>query len=900
MVKPIIQTAAAATTARDTATSANASKASTTSSTTTRLLLFSRDAVLATVLFLLLSTTLMQHFFTTILQPLTDSYRRTEGFDGYFEEFRNDHTYYARHCSELDIPSTQSANDLLVPNMHQPGDTYEQTGQAAAERMLRHGALAFTNVLDNTTVQELRAYLSSRHAIRDQLSWNEVMWNGEDGTRLSLGLGTHDHPAITKALQQVGRHAALQAALEGILGPDPAIVEVSTLTSLTGAHSQGLHTDTDWYGSSLQFSRTFLHSYSFFVALQDTPQALGATTVCPGSHRCADEDLVDLCEDHGFSVSTNGHTGPEHGLFQQGDAFLFHQNIWHRGPAVHDDGRHTDRVMFILSFVSRNKASESDRRQQGLGTYYYQRWNMWAATFRYLANAGQSMGQPWSALRALGLYHPAGRNVGLYWWETFCQQLAAGDFFYAPYELVDFRQRVLDKIHFPDFLRSQARNWEDFLEESLQIWTTLAKQVYGAVLVVSLSIWYVWRSSTTTDKSAWQSQRMGRLVWVHVVLVGLFLFCQWYIAETLLAQSVKSGEIFFRPFPEPHQNMTTNTVGPSAFPERTDVLLATRFDAPFLGAYNQWIDFHPGNEEWRSMVDLAAHNLPPKLHAEAAAMIVATLARRPRHMGYPSTRFLWQDYDTGAWRLVSDTQAVEETRRAIVARAHPQPVGSAWQSLKYQLAEARFGATRESAMSRHVIPPFVQDVTDALFDVERNEFLRLQQGMCHPDEAPDGTLSSLVWKNKFQTLLDTSSVVTTPPPKVDIGTTTTTESSPFGYKIGAMVWGLVQETGEWLEAVIMDEGDDDLSWFVEFLSEDDRDLPERWMRGYLHVKEGDKVAVDFEGNGMEYFAGTITSVKPSGHCSVLFDDGDYKENMKRHNILSLEEFADVDDSEATE
>jgi Phytanoyl-CoA dioxygenase (PhyH) len=169
---------------------------------------------------------------------------------------------------------------------------------------------------------------------------------------------------------------------------------------LWGAGDQGIHTDSDWFGSSLLYSRTFLHSYSMFVALQDTSKELGATTVCPGTHFCADQDLEDLCLNHGaFEVSTNGHTGYD-GVLRKGDAFLFNQNIWHRGPRNVDPDR-LDRIMFILTFATA-KDDAADRRIQGLGTYYYQRFNMWGATYSMLKDATTKMGSANSRLESFG------------------------------------------------------------------------------------------------------------------------------------------------------------------------------------------------------------------------------------------------------------------------------------------------------------------------------------------------------------------------------------------------------------------------------------------------------------------------------------------------------------------
>ena len=91
-----------------------------------------------------------------------------------------------------------------------------------------------------------------------------------------------------------------------------------------------------------------------FMALQDTTSQMGATTVCPGTHRCANaDDLGKICLSGGaFEVSSNGRTGQKVGLLHTSDRMLFNQNIWHRGPRNFDKRFPINRVMFIVTFVS--------------------------------------------------------------------------------------------------------------------------------------------------------------------------------------------------------------------------------------------------------------------------------------------------------------------------------------------------------------------------------------------------------------------------------------------------------------------------------------------------------------------------------------------------------------------
>ncbi len=188
------------------------------------------DFPLWIVLIVWASTRLIHHLYLGPIQILIESYRRTGIVDeqGFYPDFFPDLTYYGRHCDASDI-STSDSNDLIVPP--------EATKEEATNIMMTHGAVMIQNLLSNDTATQLRAYLETRNVIKNKLPWHEKFW-GDIG-RLSLGLGVDDAPIIGQALEEVGSNPTLRTVLQGILGPDPAIVEISTLTALHGAKDQG-------------------------------------------------------------------------------------------------------------------------------------------------------------------------------------------------------------------------------------------------------------------------------------------------------------------------------------------------------------------------------------------------------------------------------------------------------------------------------------------------------------------------------------------------------------------------------------------------------------------------------------------------------------------------------------
>jgi len=574
----------------------------------------------------LLSAQFIYHYRIT---PLIDTYRRHRMQQGFYPNYQDEFTYYNRHCDVRDI-STSNATDLLIEN--------SDSLHYIRHKMLLHGAVATKNVLSKQTAAALRTYLDNKHVAKRTapLRYNEVFWE-ENTSRLSLALGTHDDPAVTQALTEVGNNPQLAKILKALLGEDPAIVEVSTLTSMSGSSFQGLHSDSDWFGSSLLYGQSFLHSYSMFVALQDTTEKLGATTVCPGTHYCADtEDLDQICNDSQFSIATNGQTGTEHGVMEQGDAFLFNQNIWHRGPGNRDTD---DRIMLVMTFVTNRNMDKDDLRRQGLGTYYYQRWNMWGHTYSDLAQADARMRQPWRTLRALGITNQG----GIPFVHQFSQQVANGDDFFADDILDEYREKVLQDYHLPSWLTSNKESWEPFIQEMLRKWAAVACALYLGLLGVSFCIWM-----RQSNRSSFKTAILGHVAVATVVLLALTA-----ILQTEWSQSVSSGLAKQRPF---SQVVATSTNGPSTVPQRHDVLISNRLDPTYLHAFTRFMDFHPGNREW-------LHRMREGQEPEA---IVDTMTSS-FHEGVP-TRFLQQNPKSGVWHMMSKEDAVEATKDAAASQ----------------------------------------------------------------------------------------------------------------------------------------------------------------------------------------------------------------------------------------
>ena len=127
---------------------------------------------------------------------------------------------------------------------------------------------------------------------------------------------------------------------------------------------------------------------------------MGVTGVCPGTYQCSNK-AVDTCEKFGFQVAN----GNDNLIWSTGTGILLNQQSFHHG-ATHADPNAPDRVLFIVAF-SPTRLNYGKTCMLGHGGSYSTRWDMWGHTLTDLEDASVNMVQPWTTLRALGLYKPA-------------------------------------------------------------------------------------------------------------------------------------------------------------------------------------------------------------------------------------------------------------------------------------------------------------------------------------------------------------------------------------------------------------------------------------------------------------------------------------------------------------
>ena len=641
----------------------------------------------------------------------------------------------------------------------------------------------------------------------------------------------------------------------------------------------GIHTDSDYFGSSLLYSRTFLHSYTMFMALQNTTAQMGATTLCPGTHMCANPDLENVCLQNGaFEVSSNGKTGSE-GVLQQGDAMMFNQNIWHRGPKNH---LKENRVMFIVTFVSRRDRHKGDVRIQGMGTYYYQRWTMWSHTFQDLAATGIStMTLPWAALKGLGLFKFPRQTWGISWIEHFARQLANRMDFYADYELPEFTQflQQQQQQHLPVQVQwllhdsISSREWETFLPELLQTVQSLFHQLHWVVLGVYVGVHLVagllarrLRGCRATSSVA--SSRFAVFSkWLLALLVGHSLvacigYAVWEAClSSDLATFIQQGGYRQTPF----GNHTPVLLQDTTFPTRQDVLVGSRFDAPFLASYNDVLQYHPGNQRLNQIMKQFQH-------WDQYLAVEATLNQFYRPVHGITSRILLQDYTAGFWTLHRNPR--EHVRRTMMSIQKPI-LGHLNIHLDQVLAESRFGIHRDTIMARKFTQMFALHWSNQLFGnptttarfprrTRISTTLKAPSSSISYSRHPPSTFPFFPLRT-YKTILGFF--------------------HPHQIEVGDKILANYENSGNYYEATIVDIFDAQICRVEYTNGEETEIMAKTGLRKFRSMLQGDQVVVDMDG---DLFHGTLSKIHPLGTADILYQDGEQDQFVQQAQFQFLE------------
>ena len=319
--------------------------------------------------FLFLATTyVLGNFHDNYFVPIV---RRAERTD---EDLQDEVTYYNRPCSALDLTATRDdANTLYVDSsLYTTWDERVRAAEESVDKLMLHGGVMLSDVLSTETIRELRNYVVEKN--EEVRGTAAAFPMSQKKGRVSFGFEVEEDPSVSKALKEIHDHPLFPLIIKQVLGDkNPALSEITAITASFGANDQAWHPDTKADGNAVMYGRTFSHSYSLFIPLQNTTFDMGPTDLCPGTHMCADEDLAELCSVYKIGLhELRPREETRLPVWKEGDGVVLNQMAWHRGTGhFKQDGQ--DRVVFIVSFLAR----PTDPRQLSRGTYFHQKWLNW-------------------------------------------------------------------------------------------------------------------------------------------------------------------------------------------------------------------------------------------------------------------------------------------------------------------------------------------------------------------------------------------------------------------------------------------------------------------------------------------------------------------------------------------
>lgn len=633
-------------------------------------------------------------------------------------------TYYHRHCTHQDI-STTEPDDLII----QPAWNTNK----AVDNVLRHGVSIFPGLVDKNVADAFRNYTLVRNSRLEKADMVYVMnaFKKQQQTRWSFAFTPHEHPSVNRFLQQVGSNEKMRRTLEDFLGSDPAIIKMQTITSRYGAESQGWHPDVNAKASALSHARDFMMHFSLFIPLQDTPPRMGATGVCPGTQYCGTVDPEEL--DLGCHQVSSGVDDRGHPVWWTGDAVLMNQNTWHRGWA-HTLQNGEDRAMVVITFTSRppqNKGvqpkypmytplrrkervivsstrEDTDSRILSLGTPL----SSFGYTMRDLTVSSVGASTVLDALRYLGLYKPANSNWGWDYTSSVLSRIASETHKFKKQDLSDWLlrtkrgslwSRMLLKYVLSDNLPPSNKErgvWDlwltDSFAKSMAFFRTF---VLGSSLLLVTAL----LSSPKHARSVLAKKIFVSCSILAVLLGGI----HWQIRSSALIRGIRSGASLRSSFPHHGDRLAINSVEPS----RDDVLIGTRFNSLYLGAFNRFLDSHPGNKLWLEEIrDVADARI---LDWGAGCLLFDALSSKitKRAKG----KFLLQHSELGTFIELTPEAARRETKKQLLMEFSPH-LHHLEQTLAYIISHLRFESSLRETTLAAVSVKVLGQLRESLFE----------------------------------------------------------------------------------------------------------------------------------------------------------------------------------------
>ncbi|CAB9527310.1 expressed unknown protein [Seminavis robusta] len=825
----------------------------------------------------------MRTAWTQYYMPIMERARRTDA------HLLEEYTYYERGCL---------AEDVTKGFTHSTGNT---TTEQSLDTLLQHGATTVPKLLRPQTIARLRKYLRYKNKM---ITDEEAFPMSQGHQRLSYGIEATEDFAISDALAEITSHKLLPDLLEQVLGvPDPALTEITAITSYYGAEDQVIHSDTKSDGYAGQFARTYAHTYSLFIPVQAITERMGVTQLCPGTHYCTNS-MEEVCLREMIGVNQ----AFKDNVWKAGDGVLLNQQVWH-GGSKHTDPRNNERILFIVSFTARPQLGK-DHRQLARGTYFHMKWLMWGHTWSDIAtDEAMSMSWPFNILRSLALWKPSNKKWGYDLLLSAALRATNGQNGMEAEDLQTFIQLKMDGLfHVPKWLQgdfSEKPNaWKTYVQETLDRLFMFLQAVNAVVLTVYLMLAVIVSLVSRPRSAKHGMSRLGAVLVRLIVTHGLVAFITWSVLTKVetspWGSNIKKGLTFRRPFPTDDEFTSqrfeadpTVPEGPTTFPDRMDVLFGTRYDSPYLGSYNRWLDYHPGNQIFQAAVASRAaaypifnsndNNHQPVLLQKLVDDALAEVSKNTN-----GGRILQQDHLSGDWVVLGNRDAMEMVR-TVMATESSVMRKALNQQISYLVADYRFGYHRGTALAMESILYLQQFRQRLLATTQPLHATTSSTGYTPLDQEKPAREAWTVRPRPFVTerltMTTTVPAFVWSPSRVPVPSASKSQKEEAEPRVGTKVMAFHSISNTWYKGTIADViGSNGGSQF-DILYEDgeyEENVSIRRLRKMVRLQEGVRVSAVMEDD--DVYQGTVSMVYPSGNVDVMFDDGEVLQEVSPEEV----------------
>lgn len=193
------------------------------------------------------------------------------------------------------------------------------------------------------------------------------------------------------------------------------------------------------------------------------------------------------------------------------------------------------------------------------------------------------------------------------------------------------------------------------------------------------------------------------MVLTHGLVATLAILTIYEVQSSKWATDISSGKAWRRPFPfvEDIARGESDSVvasGITTIPRRFDVLVGTRFNTRSIGAYQRWLDYHPGNRIFDEYVK--AYGGKRFREIWRGESLPSSLAKEVIDTGFDmlkthrSGRFLDQDYRSGDWREMNPAESKLYIQMRLFVGTRKSLLGTLKQEVDYLYDEYRYGLPR--------------------------------------------------------------------------------------------------------------------------------------------------------------------------------------------------------------